>query len=321
MIPLPAAASSRTTSCTSRLARMSRPRVGSSSSSTFGLARHPLAEHDLLLVAARQRRSRARRRGCGSAPCTAARSPSRPRAGTRSSDGSAMLRSTSMLRISPCEPRSSGTSAKPASIASRGVRIDERLAPDLSPRARTGARRTARAARWCAPRRPGPPGPGSRPRAGRTTRARAPTAAPPARSSAAPPRSTLVVPARSSTSLSQRRLPRRQLGDPLAVAQADDPVGDLQDLAQAVRDVDHRDAVACADRAAASNSRAASVSRQRRGRLVEQQHLGVQRQRARDLHALLLPRRQRPQRRVRIDVAAHPLQHLRGPAVERRRDR
>ena len=56
---------------------------------------------------------------------------------------------------------------------------------------------------------------------------------------------------------------------------------------------------------------------QRRGRLVEQQHLGVQRQGAGDLRPLLLPGRQRPQRHARIDVAAHARQDLLGPAVER----
>ena len=46
---------------------------------------------------------------------------------------------------------------------------------------------------------------------------------------------------------------------------------------------------------------------QGRGRLVQQQHLGVERQRSGDFRALFLSRRQGSQRRVWIDVAAYSL--------------
>ena len=130
MTPLPSAASLRTTSCTSRLARMSRPARRLVQQQHRRRPRHPLRQHDLLLVAARQHRRRA---AAADAELLHVRRRDRLLVLEQEplSFGSAMLRSTSMSRISPCDARSSGTSARPARIARRG-RIDaDRLALDL----------------------------------------------------------------------------------------------------------------------------------------------------------------------------------------------
>ena len=235
-----------------------------------------------------------------------------------------MLRSTSMSRISPCDARSSGTSARPARDRVGG-RVEIGPACPRTLTCRLSGRRPGRPPNrpaqhaGAARARPGPARPrispacrsnDTRPRTDSTTSVAA------AGGACMSVEYTPPAPARNSTRLVARRLGRRQLGDLLAVAQADDAVGDLQDLGQPVRDVDHPQPLLA--QIAQQVEQAGGVAfGQRRGRLVEQQHLGVQRQRPRDLHPLLLPGRQVRQRRARVDAAAHPLQRLGRAPVER----
>ncbi len=100
-----------------------------------------------------------------------------------------------------------------------------------------------------------------------------------------------------------------------AVAQADDAIGDLENFAQPMRDVDQPQTLG-AEIAQQLEQPARVGLGQRGGRFVEQQDLGVERQGARDLHALLLPRRQRAQRRVGVDAAAHAFERRRRATVE-----
>ena len=83
----------------------------------------PLAEHDLLLVAARQRRAPASRRGrgCAARRCARARMAlARDVAARRAASGSARFSATVRASTRPAPLRSSGTSAKPAAMAARG---------------------------------------------------------------------------------------------------------------------------------------------------------------------------------------------------------
>ena len=104
-----------------------------------------------------------------------------------------------------------------------------------------------------------------------------------------------------------------------AVAHHVDRVGQRHDLAQLVRDQDHRGA-AVAQRAQDVEQLVGLLRRQHRGRLVEDQDAGAAIQRLQDLDALLLADRQVADQRVRVDAqrvfAAEPLDlGARGPRL------
>ena len=286
----------RRPACARRRARrawrsMSRPRVGSSSSSTFGSRRHPL----------RRARSSAGCRPTASTPAPPPRMPNCFMYGAR--DGVLVLEQEPAAATAarccarpacpgsaPATPRSSGTSARPgADRVARATRRDSGLPahldlqvvalrpgrPPNSPRSTLVRPAPTRPAR---PRiSPACRSNDTRPRTSSTTSGRA--------VGGARRRSTLMppAPARNSTSLSRVASFGRHLGHLLPVAQADDPVGDLQDLAPGGARCRPWRGPACADRASSVEQPRRVGLGQRRGRLVEQQHLRVQRQRARDL--------------------------------------
>ena len=94
-----------------------------------------------------------------------------------------------------------------------------------------------------------------------------------------------------------------------AVAQADDAVGEPPDVRHAVRDVEDGDAVF----AQPVDHRKQPVglgARQRRCRLVEDQHLGLMRHGAGDRHHLAVGKRKVADLRVEIDVKSHAGGHF-----------
>ena len=90
--------------------------------------------------------------------------------------------------------------------------------------------------------------------------------------------------------------------DVLAVAQHGDAVAIVEDLRHAMRDVDDRDALG-GQRAHDLEQDLRLALGQRGGRLVEDQHAAVERQRLGDLDQLLLRDRERAHQRGGIDVA------------------
>ena len=89
-----------------------------------------------------------------------------------------------------------------------------------------------------------------------------------------------------------------------AVAQADDAVGEPADVGHAVRDVEDRDA-AFAQPVDHLEQPVRLGARQRGGRLVEDQHLGLMRHGARDRHHLAVGERQVADLGVEVDVEPH----------------
>ena len=106
------------------------------------------------------------------------------------------------------------------------------------------------------------------------------------------------------------------LADQTAVAQHRHPVGDLVDLVEEVRDEQDRDA-AVAQAAHHPEQLGDLVGVQARGRLVEDQHPGVDVDRTGDRDELLDRDRVLAERRGRVDVQVEPVERLRGPAVHR----
>ena len=111
--------------------------------------------------------------------------------------------------------------------------------------------------------------------------------------------------------LEPRQLRREVFADEAAVAQHGDAVGDAVHLIEEVGDEQHRDARGphplddleqLVDLAGV----------EARGRLVEDQHLGVDLHRAGDRHELLHGDRVRLERRRRVDVEVQLLEHLGG---------
>ena len=103
---------------------------------------------------------------------------------------------------------------------------------------------------------------------------------------------------------------RRVVGDDLlAVAQHGDAIGEQQRLFQRVRDEDDRHA-ALLQVAHQVEEVFLLLGRQRRGRLVEDDHLGLVQHGAGDLDHLLLGRAERADRRRRRDVEVQRLQEL-----------
>ncbi len=101
--------------------------------------------------------------------------------------------------------------------------------------------------------------------------------------------------------------------DPLAAAQDRDPVGDAADLVEPVRDEDDRGAFV-AQLPHDAQQRGGFLVGEGRRRLVHDQHRGAPNERAGDLDDLLLRRREaacRP-RRIDVEIAGEPAQHLRG---------
>jgi hypothetical protein len=104
--------------------------------------------------------------------------------------------------------------------------------------------------------------------------------------------------------------------DQLAVAQHRHAIGDLDDLRQVVRDVDDRHALP--PQLADDLEQPARLGiRKRGGRLVEQQHARIDRQRLGELDELALGHAQLGHRCRRVDVEAHPLQVLARLRLER----
>jgi hypothetical protein len=93
---------------------------------------------------------------------------------------------------------------------------------------------------------------------------------------------------------------RISASDTLVAAQHRDPVGDALHLGQAVGDVDHRGAGG-RDLAHLLEQKAALDGRQRLGRLVEDEHLGLERQGLRDLDQLAIGHAQLADPRRRVD--------------------
>ena len=89
-----------------------------------------------------------------------------------------------------------------------------------------------------------------------------------------------------------------------AVAQADDAVGEPPDVGHAVRDVEDGDA-ALAQPVDDGEQPVGLRARQRRGRLVEDQHLGLMRHGARDRDHLAVGERQVADPRIEVDVQPH----------------
>ena len=102
---------------------------------------------------------------------------------------------------------------------------------------------------------------------------------------------------------------RLGLADDRAAADHRDPVGDRADLAQLVGDEDDRLA-GLLELAHDLHQLVGLLGRQHRGRLVEDQHLRVTRQRLDDLDPLLDADRQVLDDRVGVDVEAEPLGDL-----------
>ena len=100
-------------------------------------------------------------------------------------------------------------------------------------------------------------------------------------------------------------------GDALAVAEDRDPVAIVEDLDHAVRDVDDRDA-ARGELAHDAEQHLRLALGERGGRLVEDQHAAVERQRLGDLDQLLLGDRKRADEDGRVD-GAELRQRLAGP--------
>ncbi len=98
-----------------------------------------------------------------------------------------------------------------------------------------------------------------------------------------------------------------------AVAQHGHAVGDAEDLVEPVGDVEHGDP-ALLQRAGDRQQPVDLVRRQRRGRLVHDQHLDVERQRAGDLDGLLLGERQAGGGAADVEVDAEPGDQLLGLA-------
>ena len=117
---------------------MSMPRVGSSSSSTFGSAASHLASDDLLLIAAAeiadalvQRRCFHRSRSTNVPTSSRSRAGrNRPNRVARCKHGRLTFSATLIESTRPSALRSSGASAIPAPIASRGRANRHRLAGD-----------------------------------------------------------------------------------------------------------------------------------------------------------------------------------------------
>ena len=208
--------------------------------------------HDLQPLGPRARRARASRRW-SSRP----RRPSRPRT---DSERFSLTANSAIDR--PRAARSAGTSGMSSSLASRDVAPDSSTAPAAGCAPRDACRARSRRARTAArarPRRRGRRCRGSRP-CGRRGRRRAASGRGRRAPRARPARRARRRPARGS----RGRRPRRPSGsasargsissigdgrDHAAAAQDGDAVGELEDLVEPVRHVEHARAGACAPRA------------------------------------------------------------------------
>ena len=109
-------------------------------------------------------------------------------------------------------------------------------------------------------------------------------------------------------------LGRDPLADDLAASDDRDPIGDLEDLVELVADED--DAVALGREAAQDlEDLLGLLGRQDRGRLVEDEDLGVAVERLEDLDALLPADRQGADLDVGVDLEAEPSSELHDPAI------
>ena len=188
----------------------------------------------------------------------------------------------------------------PAAIAAAGDRRSATGLPSsrIVPGGRAGRCRTARARSRCGRCRPGRRGRGSRrPAPSKETSRKAPSRDRPSTSSTTSPR--LRLPRSDRSTLSGRPIISCDgavaievarpvsIADEVAVAQHGDAVGDAVDLLHAVADEHHRHAARL--RSATTREQPLDLAlRQRRRRLVHDQHAGVERQRAGDLDELLL---------------------------------
>ena len=115
----------------------------------------------------------------------------------------------------------------------------------------------------------------------------------------------------------RRHFAGRPGGDPAAIAQDRDPIGDLEDILHAMGDEEDRDAFApqgLDDPEEATRL----VSRQRCRRLVHDQDANAQRERLRDLEGLLRRDGETARRRADVEARAEPLEDDRGVAPHRR---
>ena len=108
----------------------------------------------------------------------------------------------------------------------------------------------------------------------------------------------------------------RRGDDVAAVAQHGDAVGDGAHLVQLVRGVEDRHPVR-AQPLDLAEQHLRFLGGQHGGRLVQDQHAGVARQRLGNLHHLLLRHRQRGHPRVRVDIGVQPRQQRTGLASHR----
>ena len=107
---------------------------------------------------------------------------------------------------------------------------------------------------------------------------------------------------------------RRQ---PAPVAKDGDPVGDAQNLVQTMGDVDDPDVAR--PQPPEGLEQAFDVGlRKRRGRLVEDHDIRLDRERPADRDQRTFGRRKRRNRRLRVEVAAHDRERLRGGVLHRR---
>ena len=255
------------------------PRVGSSKMKMRHVAREPLAEHDLLLVAAAQQPRPAAWAvaltrssstiGAGHRRLAPPRQTRRAGASRRPC-GSAMLRATVRPGTSPCALRSSGSSPMPRAIASAGARNRTR-----GPRRGRGLRRTrsAPAIARASSVRPAPSSP-AMPRTSPRVQREADVAAAMPRAEvlrrAAARRRARRAPSGKCSLRSRFAISRTSSGDGhlarsaasstcAAVAHDGDALADAEHLVEPVRDVDDRRRRARP--AARSARRAASTSR------------------------------------------------------------
>ena len=191
-----------------------------------------------------------------------------------------------------------------------------RRPPTFTSQAARARRRTARAARWSGPRRPAPPGPGSRPRADRTTRDRAPTAGPRCRPAAAASDSMLLLPARNSTSFSNvasdvgssaTRSPSRMHTTRSVIFRTSRRRWEMYTIAMPSRSGRRADRTAGPRRTRSASRWARRAAAPWRAATAP----------ARSRRAASGPGDSDAQRGVRIDVAPHPLAAPCWPAVER----
>ena len=226
-----------------------------------------------------------------------------------------------MLRLgaTPVCSRSSGTCAIPALIAARGSPVRRgtpptRIAPAVSGRSPVTASASSRCPLPATPATPRIwPADTLSETSWTASTPRSPWADRPSSSSSTSPISRASSRRSIGVELAahhqrgerlQRRPRRLDGGDGTAVAQHRDAVGDRHHLVQLVRDEDHRAPVG-GHRPQRLEQRRRLLRGEHGGRLVEDQDARLAVERLQDLDALLLPDRELPDPRARVD--RHPV--------------